>query len=121
VIYQGKRGKLPALRLPQLSGIFMSNEITDKQIIFLRKSCHHIKPIVSVGNAGLTENVMSEIELALNHHELVKMKLSGNADERKMMSEKIVAETGAVLVQSIGHTASFYRQADKPVITLPKI
>lgn len=96
-------------------------DITDKQIIFLRKSCHHIKPIISVGNAGLTENVMSEIELALSHHELVKMKLNGDSNERKTMSEKIVAETGAVLVQSIGHTASFYREADKPKIKLPKI
>ena len=98
-----------------------SNEITDKQIIFLRKSCHHIKPIVSIGNAGLTENVMSEIELALSHHELVKMKLAGNSEERKAIVEKIEADTGAVLVQTIGHTASFYREADKPKITLPKI
>ena len=36
------------------------------------------------------------------------------------MIDKITADTGAVLVQTIGHTASFYRQADKPVITLPK-
>ena len=98
-----------------------SNEITDKQIIFLRKKCHHIKPIVSVGNAGLTENVMAEIELALEHHELVKMKLAGNGEERKTMVEKIAANTGAVLVQSIGHTASFYREAEKPKMTLPKI
>ena len=95
--------------------------ITDKQIIFLRKSCHHIKPIVSVGNAGLTDNVMSEIELALSHHELVKLKLNGDSAERKTMTDKIVADTGAVLVQSIGHTASFYRAADKPKIKLPKI
>lgn len=95
--------------------------ITDKQIIFLRKSCHHIKPIVSVGNAGLTDNVMSEIELALSHHELVKLKLNGDNAERKTMTDKIVAGTGAVLVQSIGHTASFYREADKPKIKLPKI
>lgn len=96
-------------------------DITDKQIIFLRKSCHHIKPIISVGNAGLSENVMSEIELALSHHELVKMKLAGDSNERKAMAEKIAADTGAVLVQSIGHTASFYREADKPKIKLPKI
>lgn len=95
--------------------------ITDKQIIFLRKSCHHIKPVVTVGNAGLTENVMSEIELALSHHELVKLKINGSSEERKMMINKIVASTGAILVQTIGHTASFYRQADKPVIVLPKI
>ncbi len=96
-------------------------DITDKQIIFLRKKCHHIKPIVSVGNAGLTENVMSEVELALSHHELVKIKIAGNSDERKMIANTIVEQTGAVLVQSIGHTASFYREADKPKIQLPKI
>lgn len=95
--------------------------ITDKQILFLRKSCHHIKPIVTVGNAGLTENVMSEVELALSHHELVKLKINGSSDERKAMIEKIITGTGAVLVQTIGHTASFYREADKPVIKLPKI
>lgn len=95
--------------------------ITDKQIIFLRKSCHHIKPIVTVGGAGLTENVMAEIELALSHHELVKLKLNcGDSDERKTVINTIVNETGAVLVQTIGHTASFYREADTPVIQLPK-
>ena len=99
-----------------------NNSITDKQILFLRKSCHHIKPIVTVGGAGLTENVMSEIELALSHHELVKMKINtGDRDERKAMIEKIVSATGAVLVQTIGHTASFYRPADEPIIKLPKI
>ena len=95
--------------------------ITDKQILFLRKSCHHIKPIVTVGGAGLTENVLSEIDLALNHHELVKVKINtGDRDERKAMIEKIISVTAAVLVQTIGHTASFYRQADEPVISLPK-
>ena len=96
-------------------------DITDKQIIFLRKSCHHIKPIVTIGGAGLTENVMSEIELALNHHELVKIKIAGNSEERKMIAATIVKQSGAVLVQTIGHTASFYREADKPKIQLPKI
>ena len=99
-----------------------NNSITTKQTKFLRQSCHHIKPIVTVGNAGLTENVMSEIELALSHHELVKMKINtGDRDERKAMIDQIVTATGAVLVQTIGHTASFYREADKPVIKLPKV
>jgi len=96
--------------------------ITDKQVLFLRKQCHHIKPIVTVGGAGLTVNVMAEVELALNHHELIKMKINtGDRDERKAMIAKIIDETGAVLVQTIGHTASFYRKADKPVIKLPNV
>lgn len=99
----------------------MGTSITSKQVKFLRQRCHHIKPVVIIGGAGLTENVMSEIELALAHHELVKIKInSGDRDERAAMIEKIVSETGSALVQTIGHTASFYRQADEPKISLPK-
>ena len=95
--------------------------LSDKQILFLRKRCHHLKPVVTIGGAGLTENVMNEIQLALSHHELIKMKINcGDRDERKNMIDSILAETGATLVQTIGHTASFYRTTDKPVIELPK-
>ena len=96
--------------------------ITDKQILFLRKSCHHLKPIVTVGSAGLTENVITEVDLALSHHELIKMKINtGDRDERNKMIDIISADTKAILVQTIGHTASFYRKADKPVIKLPNV
>ena len=99
-----------------------SMAITNKQIKFLREKCHHIKPVVTIGGAGLTENVMSEVELALSHHELVKMKINtGDRDERKTIIDKIVAATGAALVQTIGHTASFYRKADEPIIKLPNV
>jgi len=95
--------------------------ITDKQILFLRKQCHHLKPVVTIGGAGLTENVMSEIDLSLSHHELIKVKINtGDRDERKAMIDKITGMTQACLVQTIGHTASFYRKAEKPVIVLPK-
>ena len=95
--------------------------LTDKQILFLRKKCHHLKPVVTVGGAGLTENVLIEVDQALAHHELIKMKInSGDKDERQQMINKITEATQAQLVQTIGHTASFYRQADKPVIELPK-
>ena len=94
--------------------------LSDKQILFLRKQCHHLKPIVTVGNAGLTENVFNEIDLALAHHELVKVKINtGDRDERTTMIDAITGTSHAVLIQTIGHTASFYRVADKPVIKLP--
>jgi len=95
--------------------------LSDKQILFLRKQCHHLKPIVTVGNAGLTENVFNEIDLALAHHELVKVKINtGDRDERTNMIDSITSTSHASLIQTIGHTASFYRVADKPVIKLPK-
>lgn len=95
--------------------------LNEKQKRHLRGLLHQIKPVVIIGGAGLTENVMLEIENALAHHELVKLKV--NADDkaaRQAMIEQICKKTKSELVQTIGHTASFYRPADEPVISLPK-
>lgn len=95
--------------------------LTDKQTLFLRKQCHHLKPVVIIGSAGLTENVLNEIDNALAHHELIKVKINASDKElRSAMIEKIIESTSSCLIQTIGHTASFYRQAEKPVIEIPK-
>ena len=95
--------------------------LKEKQKRHLRGLLHSRKPVVIIGGAGLTENVMLEIDNALAHHELVKVKV--NADDRPArtaMIEQICEQTKSELVQTIGHTASFYRQAEKPKITFPK-
>ena len=99
----------------------MGTSITSKQVKFLRQRCHHIKPIVTIGGAGLTENVMSEIELALDHHELVKIKLSvDDRDARKQLTDDICRHCQAELVQAIGKTISIYRlNPEKAIIALP--
>jgi RNA-binding protein len=86
----------------------------------LRKLAHHLKPVVIVGNAGLTENVLTEIDAALAHHELIKVKINA-ADkvERQAIIDKITDQTTANWVLSIGHIAAFYRPAEKPKIILP--
>ena len=95
--------------------------LKEKQKRHLRGLLHQRKPVVIIGGAGLTENVMQEIDNALSHHELIKIKV--NADDkaaRAAMVEQICKKTQSQLVQTIGHTASFYRQAKEPVIKLPK-
>lgn len=82
------------------------NSVEKKQ---LRASAHALNPVVMVGQAGLTEAVLAEVELALNSHELIKVKIRAERDERKQISEKICAATGAELVQSIGQIAVIYR------------
>ena len=61
-------------------------------------------------------------DIALEHHELVKIKLSvDDRDARKKLAEEIIQHCKAEEVQSIGKTVSIYRQnSDKPVIQLPK-
>lgn len=62
-----------------------------------------------IGQSGLTATVLAEIELALDAHELIKVKIRAERDERKMIIEKICSDTGAELIQTIGQIAVIYR------------
>lgn len=96
-------------------------KMTNSQKRYLRGLTHDINPVVMVAANGLTENVMTEIEQALDHHELIKVKLRGEREERKAWTEAIVSATGAITVHSIGQVASFYRRnPKKAVIELPR-
>jgi RNA-binding protein len=75
----------------------------------LRAEAHTLKPVVMIGQSGLTAAVLAEIEQALNSHELIKVKIRAERNERKMINEKICANTGAVLIQHIGQIAVIYR------------
>ncbi len=94
--------------------------MNSKQITYLRGLGHHLNPVVSIGNNGLTEQVMKEIELALNAHELIKIKVSG--DDRALrikMLEDICEKSGAAAVHHIGKQLVIYRKSEKSKITLP--
>lgn len=75
----------------------------------LKSEAHSLKPVVIIGQFGLTEAVLAEIELALNHHELIKVKIRAERDERKLISEKICTQTGAEFIQGIGQIIVIYR------------
>jgi len=62
-----------------------------------------------IGQSGWTDAVLSEIEIALDHHELIKVKIRAEREERKLISEKICTQTGAELIQTIGQIAVIYR------------
>lgn len=92
--------------------------LNEKDKRYLRALSHKLKPVVIIGNAGLTEAVLKEIGLALDHHELVKVRV--NADDREsrdQMIGEICTHTHAALVQRIGHIATLYlRNPKKPRI-----
>lgn len=93
----------------------------NKQLKHLRQLAHSLKPVVIIGNNGLTESVLEEIDARLAHHELIKIRINaGDRDERSRVIEQISEKTGAVVVMTIGHIAGFYRPAEHPVIMLPK-
>ena len=92
-----------------------------KQRKHLKALAHHRKPVVQVGNAGITAAVIREIELALERHELLKIRLPGVAREtRTEMLNKICEATAAGAVQEIGRMAVIYRPAEKPRLKIPE-
>lgn len=75
----------------------------------LRAQAHGLKPVIMIGQAGLTAAVLAEIELALDSHELIKVRIRAEREDRKQISEKICSDTRAALIQTIGQIAVIYR------------
>lgn len=96
-------------------------KLTNKQKQHLKGLAHSLKPVVMVGGNGLTDNVMAEVDIALNHHELIKVKVpSEDRDEKKSLMDAIVAKSGAEKLQVIGHILIIYRQSEEKKISIPK-
>ena len=80
----------------------------------LRAQAHTLKPLILIGQSGLTEAVKAEIQLALDQHELIKIKIrSSNRELRLQISEDICLATSATLIQSIGQIIVIYRKNSK--------
>ncbi|MEC5319476.1 ribosome assembly RNA-binding protein YhbY [Brenneria populi subsp. brevivirga] len=95
--------------------------LSNKQKQHLKGLAHPLKPVVMLGNNGLTEGVLAEIEQALEHHELIKVKVAAEERETKaLIIEAIIRETGANNVQVIGHTLILYRPSKERKIVLPR-
>lgn len=96
--------------------------LSKNQLKHLLGLAHSIKPVILIGQNGLTESVLNELENAINHHELIKAKLnSDDRAQRKEMIESLLHHSKAELVQYIGKTVTLYRRnPKKPKIELPK-
>lgn len=94
--------------------------LTGKQRHYLRGLAHHRNIMVTVGASGLTGAVVDEIEKALTHHELIKVKLTqSDRINRRACLENICERTGALYVQYIGRIGVLYRRNKQPKIELP--
>lgn len=75
----------------------------------LRADAHALNPVVIIGQAGLTDAVLAEIELALDYHELIKIKVRAEREERQPITTEICQRTRAELIQTIGQVIVIYR------------
>lgn len=79
----------------------------------LKARAHPLNPVVMIGQSGLTQAVLKEINLALDTHELIKIKIRAEREQRKELTEQIGTEVQAELIQSIGQVAVFFRKNPK--------
>ena len=100
----------------------MPTVLTAAQTRFLRGQAHDLKAMLQVGGKGITDALIAEIDLALEHHELIKIKgAAADREARDAMMADLAQRAGAALVQRIGHTAVLYRQStEKRQIVLPR-
>ncbi len=86
------------------------DRVNSEQTKELKTRAHMLKPIIMIGQAGLTEAVLKEIEIALDIHELLKIKVRAERDERKEIFQQICIDTKAEMIQSIGQVIVIYRE-----------
>jgi len=96
--------------------------LSNAQIRFLRGQAHDLKAMLQVGGKGITDALAAEVDGALEHHELIKVKVSAeDRDARDAMMAALAERSDAVLVQRIGHVRVLYCPAkDKRQIVLPR-
>ena len=85
-------------------------KLSESQKKYLRGLGHKLKPLIMIGDAGLSENVYAEYESTIEHHELVKVRIRvGDRDARDGIIVELCTKSGAELVQRIGNVALIYR------------
>jgi RNA-binding protein len=89
---------------------------------YLRSLTHTLKPVILVGAKGVTPALLAELDGALEHHELIKVKIAAeDRDARDAWIAEIVKAADAALVQRVGNIASLFRPRRKnPGIVLPR-
>jgi RNA-binding protein len=87
----------------------------------LRALGHHLDPVVHCGKEGVSTALVAAVDSALGTHELIKVRISENAEgDRHDLAEAIAKATASELVEVLGRTLLLYRQHPrKPKITLP--
>ncbi|HET7843340.1 MAG TPA: ribosome assembly RNA-binding protein YhbY [Xanthomonadales bacterium] len=96
--------------------------LTNPQLRYLRGLAHDLAPVIMVGAKGVSDALVAELENALDHHELVKVRITaGDRDARDAIAGQLVERTGAEKVQRVGNVLSLYRRnRDEPKLELPR-
>jgi RNA-binding protein len=100
---------------------FGAMKLPDSHRKFLRGRGHSLKPVITVGDAGLSESLLKEFQSTILHHELVKVRVRApDRIQRDKLIDDLCVRGSACLVSRIGNVALLYRPNErKPRIVLP--
>jgi RNA-binding protein len=94
--------------------------LTGKQKRYLRALGHSLKPVINVGKSEVSEALIHETSIALDAHELIKVKLLESCImDRNEVAGLLADACGADVAQLLGRTILIYRQAKEPKLILP--
>ena len=80
----------------------------------LRRLAHGLRPVVQVGGSGITDGVIAALDVALRDHELVKLEIAHEREERALLADEVASRTGSAVAGLIGKMAILYRPARDP-------
>ncbi len=98
--------------------------LTKNQLKYLKTNAHDLKVVVIIGSRGITEEVISEINKSIDHHELMKIKINGlNKENKEEISKEISQKTNTQVVQILGSIVTLFKQKknrEESKFVLPK-
>ncbi|GAC1363231.1 MAG: ribosome assembly RNA-binding protein YhbY [Herpetosiphon sp.] len=90
------------------------DSLTNAQRNYVRRMAHDLRPVVQIGKAGLTEQILLNVDQALDANEMIKVRIVADAAVKDEMIAQMVQATRATLITQIGRVVVLYRQQADP-------
>lgn len=94
------------------------SSLTPRQRATLKARAHALAPVVQIGQTGLSDGLVAEVDRSLTAHGLIKVKLAGaDREARTALTDALCGKTGAAAVQQVGRVLVLWRprEDDKPL------
>ncbi len=115
-------GRLRGTRTPDLGRLSGMKALHARARAHLKGLAHGLSPVVQVGSSGLTPEIDRATSVALEDHELIKVRLGSSFEgDRKVAARELADRVGGALVQLIGRVVILYRRRARDMPSRPRI
>jgi RNA-binding protein len=84
--------------------------LTSQQKQELKKQAHHLKPMIQIGKNGVNPQQIEQIKIALQNHQLIKIKFNNKKTQKEQLTQKITSQIESELINLIGNTIIIYKE-----------